>query len=154
MTQITASQIVDGLREVPAEIFVDDMEIALKDGEIEKGGLLLAELKESLDMAKTNVEIRTKLTATNEPGRKRELEGAVNSDEEVQQIKASISDVKAKIIERTAELKEDKAKRDHVVRQFSALLASAELIAAQYNLTAARERKAAAELALVSKASG
>jgi len=121
-------EIREQLSRLPQSIFEIDVELAKASGH-------LAELKESLEIAELNAELTATLPEkSNEDTRKRIRAEAVTKSLDVKRIKSLI-------IAEHIKQSEHEAARSMNLRQFQAMMALAELAAAEMNMLAAKTRK-------------
>ena len=124
-----AEEIIAKLQALPSSIFEVDIELARQTGH-------LAELTESLEIAILNAELAAPIPEgkSNEDTRKKLREQAVAQSEPVKKLKQQIISEKL----RQGEIE---ARRSMSLREFQAIMAMAELAAAQMYMVAAKTRK-------------
>jgi hypothetical protein len=130
---MTADEIIAELIKIPDSIFDCDMRIA-------ETGAHLAELKDSLELAELNAELGATMPEgkSNEDTRKKLREQAVSESAQVKLVKSQIRNEQAS-------LSQHEANRSCNLRQFSAMIAIAELASARLNALTMKQKKEIAQ---------
>ena len=132
---MNATQVMERLAELPENIF--DVETAIVNGDVQMREIdrHLAELEDSLTIAKLNAELRGNI-GSNAEARKKSMAAEVAGDPDYQRIRADIAARLASKSDAESDLARRKAHKNFLCREFAAALAATELIAAQMNLAA------------------